>query len=159
LPWRSSVHNPCCPDLASEVATSGLAAAVVEVAAAVAAAGRIATWGGIATTEMAEAEAFATSGWKGSRRMMGSGDAAVVAAAADQDPCSSMASLGAWVLTALNAALQILETPSDFVDWGKPRTIEASSERSGATWHPVVGGEADHHPQRPEVIAAGVAAR
>lgn len=61
MPWRSSDHNPCCPDLASEVAAFGLAAAVA-VAAAVAAAGRTATWGGTATMEMAEAEAFATSG-------------------------------------------------------------------------------------------------
>jgi len=75
------------------VAAFGLAAAAaaVVVAAAVAAAGHTATWGEIATTEMAEAEAFATSGSKDSRRMMGS-DGAV---AADQVPCSSMASLDA----------------------------------------------------------------
>ena len=123
LPWRSSVRSPCCPGLASEVAAFGLPAAA-GVAAAVVAAGRTATWGGIATTETAEAEAFATSGWKGSHRMMGSDGAA----AAVQVPCSSMASPGAWVLMALTFAWQILETPSDFVDWGKPRTTGASSE-------------------------------
>ena len=105
-------------------------AAAVAVAAAVAAAGRTATWGGTATMEMAEAEAFATSGWKDSRRMMGSDGAAaaVAVAAAYQDPCSSMASLGAWAPAALTVAWQILETPLDFVGWGKPRMTEASSE-------------------------------
>lgn len=108
------------------MAAFGLAAAVA-VAAAVVAAGRTATWDETATTEMAGAEAFATSGSKGSRRMMGS-DGAAAAAAAAQVPCSSMASLGAWVLKALTFAWQIPETPSDFVDWGKPRMTEASSE-------------------------------
>ena len=93
--------------------------------------------------------------------MMGSDGAAaaVAVAAADQDPCSSMASLGAWAPAALTVAWQILETPLDFVGWGKPCMTEASSESLGATWHPVVGGEVDHHPQRSEVTAASVAAQ
>ena len=141
LPWhlfeseREAVGAPaagleCCFAAWQIEGSAGMAVAAaaaeefVDVAAAVVAAGRTATWGGTATTETAEAEAFATSGWKGSHRMMGSDGAA----AAVQVPCSSMASLGAWVLMALTFAWRILETPSDFVDWGNPRTIGASSE-------------------------------
>ena len=127
-PWRSSVRSSCCPDLAFEVAAFDSAAAV-EVAGAVAAAGRTATSDGIVIREMAAAEAFATSDSKGSRRMMGFDGAAAVAAAADQDPCSLMASLDAWVQMALTVvAWQILEKPSGSADWGKPGMIGASSE-------------------------------